>query len=93
MLLGQVPLSLYLRLIPQINEYKAEEVCLFGLKHHLLIHSRYALNICYALGTKPSARECRDDQNIPGELPVHLRLSQAPTATPPPTPPFTFNAK
>ena len=29
-------------------------------------------------------------QNIPGKLPVHLRLSQAPTTPPPP---YTFNAK
>ena len=89
MLLGQVPLSLYLRLIPQINEYITEEVCLFGLKHHLLIHSRYVLNICYALGTKPSARECRDESKHPWGTPSPPKTK--PSTNPPP--PYTFNAK
>lgn len=69
MLLGQAPLSLYLRLIEQISEYTAEEVCLFGLKHRLLIHSGYVLNICYALGTKWSARECKDESKHPWGTP------------------------
>lgn len=82
MLLGQVPLSLYLRLIPQISDYTAEEVCLFGLKHHLWIHSRYVLNTCYALGAKPSARECKDESKHPWGTPSPAKTK--PSTAPPP---------
>ena len=80
MLLGQVPLSLYLRLIPQMSECTAGEVCLFGLKHHLWIHSRYVLNTCYELGAKPSATECKDESKYPW-------VAASPTKTKPSTPP------